>query len=78
MTLSTGDLKSKVVQLTFNPTGDESFSPSDVGFSKFHNVIIEPTKNLSFEYDYTNEIIKAYGTDKSNLQANVKAFIIGK
>lgn len=42
------------------PAGGESITPSEFGFSQFDMVMCEPSMGYTFEYDHTNDKLKAY------------------
>ena len=41
------------------PSGGESITPASLGFSQFDVVMAEPTLGYNFEYDHTNNKLKA-------------------
>jgi hypothetical protein len=56
----------RIIHVDFDssyPTGGESFTPADAGFPVIYALIAEPKSGYIFEYDYTNEKIKAYYCD---------------
>lgn len=58
-----GSLSAARVTVDFDssyPTGGESFTPADVGMRVFEFVSIESKGGLTYEFDYTNNKIKAY------------------
>lgn len=45
------------------PTGGESLTPDSVGLGKIDFCLASPTAGYVFEYDYTNEKLKAFYAD---------------
>lgn len=64
------------------PTGGEGLTPGDVGLTKIDRAIIEPKSGYVFEYDYSNEKLKALtplaaGTGTLNLKDDDNAATAG-
>lgn len=50
-------------KLTFDnsyPTGGESLTPANIGLHVIENITIISASGLTFEYDYTNQKVKAF------------------
>lgn len=62
--ISAGNVKMSFGTIAFDssyPTGGESFTPNDLRLKAVQMLIVEPANGYSFEVDYTNSKIKAYG-----------------
>lgn len=62
-----GDRAVIFCDITFDssyPTGGESFAPSDIGLHNFDHIDVPPASGYFFEYDWTNQKIKAYSGDQ--------------
>jgi hypothetical protein len=58
-----GDLRYKVLSVAFDssyPTGGESLTPGDLGWDSIALLLASPTGGLSFDYNYSGELLLAY------------------
>ena len=60
--ISLGNRRSAVCDIAFDasyPTGGEALTPGDVRMRKFDLVMVSGKSGYVFEYDYTNQLLKA-------------------